>query len=206
MAEQQDAGWQMSIVDFNPEVDPESLQAHELNARRHPQHQRDALASALDRVGWVDAVKVNTRTGRIVDGHARVEQALKVGSSVPVLWVDLDEEQERYVLATLDPIGAMAAYDSEVLNSLLEGVSLDNEQLSAMLAVHGWDGDLGDGTESNSRDSNGAGGGDPDERQFWPFLQFQVDPHVMTLWNQALTESGVDESSLLRSLLEAWPT
>ena len=112
--------WANNILSFEPDVDPTQLLAHPLNARRHPGAQRDALRESLGRAGWVDVVKVNTRTGHVVDGHARVEEAITAGANVPVLYLDLSEEDERFVLATLDPISALATYDGEVLEQLME--------------------------------------------------------------------------------------
>ena len=125
--------WADRIVGYEPAVDPSQLLAHELNARRHPGAQRDALRSSLDRVGWVDVVKVNRRNGKVVDGHARVEEALTSGDNVPVLYVDLDDDEERYVLATLDPISALATYDTEVLDELVAGLELESSAVSDWL-------------------------------------------------------------------------
>lgn len=126
--------WTTAIREFVPNVDPEQLLAHPLNARRHPGAQRDALRESLGKAGWVDVVKVNVRTGHVIDGHARVEEAISAGATVPVLYVDLDEQTERYVLATLDPISALATYDSEVLAELLQGQEIEAEALAAILA------------------------------------------------------------------------
>lgn len=127
--------WANNILSFEPEVDPTQLLAHPLNARRHPGAQRDALRESLGRAGWVDVVKVNTRTGHVVDGHARVEEAITAGASVPVLYLDLSEEDERFVLATLDPISALASYDSEVLEQLLFGIEIESTELLNVLNV-----------------------------------------------------------------------
>jgi hypothetical protein len=126
--------WANNILSFEPDVDPAQLLAHPLNARRHPGAQRDALRESLGRAGWVDVVKVNTRTGHVVDGHARVEEAITAGANVPVLYLDLSEEDERFVLATLDPISALATYDAEVLDQLLSGVDIESSGLLDMLA------------------------------------------------------------------------
>jgi ParB-like chromosome segregation protein Spo0J len=125
--------WSNRIVGYEPEVEPDQLTAHPLNARRHPGRQRDALRESLGRVGWVDVVKVNTVTGNVVDGHARVEEALTKGGTVPVLYVELEPDEERFVLATLDPISAMAEYDAEVLEQLLEGLTIDTQALVDLL-------------------------------------------------------------------------
>lgn len=105
------------------------------NWRTHPQNQRDALVGALNEVGWVQRVIVNRRTGYLLDGHERIEEALKNGDAlVPYIEVDLDEDEEAYVLATLDPIGAMASADSEKLGALLQEVKSGEAGVQAMLA------------------------------------------------------------------------
>ena len=45
--------------------------------------------------------------------------AVAAGEWVPVLYVDLTEEEEALVLATLDPISAQAEKDQVKLNALL---------------------------------------------------------------------------------------
>jgi DNA modification methylase len=83
----------------------------------------------------VQQILVNQRTGNVVDGHARLEEALaRSEPSVPVLYVDLSEAEEALVLATLDPIGAMAESDTAALGALLERVKVDDADLGALLA------------------------------------------------------------------------
>jgi DNA modification methylase len=85
-------------------------------------------------VGWVQQVMVNRRTGFVVDGHARVALAISRNEpSVPVLYVDLSPEEEALVLATLDPIGAMAGRDQARLDELLADIAVDDEGLLALL-------------------------------------------------------------------------
>ena len=81
----------------------------------------------------MDTVLYNVRTGRLIDGHLR--QSLDPEADVPVLDVDLSEEEERLILATFDPIGAMAETDREVLGALLEGLKKDDETLADLLQV-----------------------------------------------------------------------
>lgn len=118
-------GWRSRIVG-HAEVSPTELTANPRNWRKHPKAQQDALADVLDRVGWVQDVIVNQRTGLLVDGHARLELALRRGeASVPVVYVDLAPDEETLVLATLDPLSAMAEADQEALDSLLAEVVAD---------------------------------------------------------------------------------
>ena len=105
------------------------------NWRTHPQHQRDAMRGALNEVGWVQRVIVNRRTGYLVDGHERVWQALQNGdAAVPYVEVDLSEAEEAYVLATLDPIGAMAKADDAKLRALLQEVDTQEDAINALLS------------------------------------------------------------------------
>src|ERR1019366_8003153 len=112
------AAWRNRIVGHDV-VDPTQLLANPRTWRTHPPAQRDALRGSLDTVGWVGQVMVNTVTGHVVDGHARIEEAISRGEKVPVLYVELSEEEERLVLASFDPLGAMAERDTERLADLL---------------------------------------------------------------------------------------
>jgi hypothetical protein len=124
--------WQNRIVGSGEEA-PDQLLANPKNWRTHPVNQREALRGALDQVGWVQQVMVNRVTGHIVDGHARVEEALSRGeATVPVLYVELEPHEEDVVLATLDPIGALATRDDERLRMLLAEVEFDSEALREM--------------------------------------------------------------------------
>jgi hypothetical protein len=79
-------------------------------------------------------VTVNQRTGFVVDGHARIEEAIsRHEKTVPVLYVDLSPEEERLVLASFDPISAMAIHDQERLNELLEDMHVDDVGLQSLL-------------------------------------------------------------------------
>ena len=96
--------WRSRIVGQGEEA-PAALIPNPRNWRTHPQAQLDALGGALDEVGWVQQVIVNKQTGHLVDGHARVELALaREEKAVPVVYVDLSEDEEAIVLASLDPL------------------------------------------------------------------------------------------------------
>lgn len=57
--------------------------AHERNWRTHPCAQQDALLGALQKVGIVQNIVVNARTGKMLDGHLRVEMANASFSFMP---------------------------------------------------------------------------------------------------------------------------
>jgi DNA modification methylase len=113
---------------------PDQLLANPLNWRVHPKHQADALEGLLQQVGWVQRVIVNKRTGHLVDGHLRVQVGMRRGEpTIPVLYVDLTEDEERLVLAVIDPISGLAGTDQTLLDQVLAGLSAENDALAAML-------------------------------------------------------------------------
>lgn len=133
MAKRVAQAWQNRIIGEGVEA-PDQLLANPANWRIHPKHQQDALTAVLDRVGWVQRVIVNQQTGHIVDGHLRVSLAISRNEpNVPVVYVDLSEDEERAVLATIDPLSAMAATDSAKLAELLDSVQIDDAALEAVL-------------------------------------------------------------------------
>lgn len=116
------------------EVDPTQLVANPLNFRRHGAKQKAALRGSLNELGWIEEVLVNRVTGNMLDGHARVEEAIASHQpTVPVTYVELTEEEERAALASLDPIAAMATQDDTVLTDLLEQVDAKDQELRAFL-------------------------------------------------------------------------
>lgn len=126
--------WRNRIVG-EADVAPGELLANPLNYRVHPRNQVDALAGILGEVGWVQRVIVNRETGHIVDGHARVGLAIsRMEPTVPVVYVDLTDAEEKLVLATLDPISAMATADKAILDQLLVDVSTGDAALQELIA------------------------------------------------------------------------
>lgn len=114
-------------------VAADQLLANPNNWRTHPKEQRAALEGLLDTVGWVQRVIVNEVTGHIVDGHLRAEVALARSEDVPVVYVRLTEQEERLVLAALDPIGGLAGTDQGMLDQLLEGIEVEDAGLQALI-------------------------------------------------------------------------
>lgn len=126
--------WRSRIIGHGEEA-PHQLLANPLNFRIHPKHQQDALAGVLSEVGWVQDVIVNQQTGHVIDGHLRVSLAISRNEpSIPVVYVDLDEAEEKLILATIDPLSAMAVTDAEKLDELLREVSTDSAAVQAMLS------------------------------------------------------------------------
>jgi DNA modification methylase len=127
------ADWRNRITGHGEEQ-PDQLLANPKNWRVHPKAQQDALAGVLGDIGWVQSVVVNKRTGFVLDGHLRVAMAISHGDrAIPVTYVDLDEAEEAEVLATLDPLAALAVADKQQLDALLREVESGDAGLRKLL-------------------------------------------------------------------------
>jgi DNA modification methylase len=125
--------WRNRIIGHGEEA-PDQLLANPRNFRIHPKGQQDALLGVMREVGIVDDVIVNKATGFVVDGHLRVALAISERQpTIPVKYVDLTEQEETLILATFDPISAMAASDKGQLDVLLRDVQSGEAAVQAML-------------------------------------------------------------------------
>lgn len=111
-------------------LDPKTLKENPLNYRLHPANQKRILQQSLDKAGWAGAALFNSRTGRLIDGHLRREEAMKRDQLLPVLVGDWSEEQERAILAVLDPITGLADIDAIMFQELAGKVALDFPDMS----------------------------------------------------------------------------
>jgi DNA modification methylase len=134
--------WRSRIVGHG-DAAPAALVPNPRNWRTHPSDHQAALSGALAEVGWVAEVTVNQTTGHVVDGHLRIELALaRKEPTVPVTYVELTEDEERLVLASLDPLAAMAEAEATKLAELLEGLDPGDAALRALLDDLARDNDL----------------------------------------------------------------
>jgi len=125
------ASWANRIVGHE-NVDPTTLIKHDANWRLHPVMQQERMRGVLDDLGWLDELMVNKTTGKILNGHMRLDLALEQGEpSVPVRYVELTEQEELKALATFDIIGMMAAQDTRKLNALRAANSEAVEKLQS---------------------------------------------------------------------------
>ena len=103
------------------------------NWRIHPNAQKDAMSGLLDEIGYADALIAYEKDGELIliDGHLRAEAT--PDAIVPVLILDVDEDEADKILVTHDPIASMAEANQGLLERLLENVQTDNESVSKML-------------------------------------------------------------------------
>jgi ParB-like chromosome segregation protein Spo0J len=116
-------------------VPASELRPNPKNWRTHPQAQADALKGVLAEVGIADAVlarELEDGSLMLLDGHLRVET---MGDQMlPVLVLDVNEAEGDKVLATLDPLAAMAESDAIKLDAILREVDTGSVELQEMLA------------------------------------------------------------------------
>lgn len=105
------------------------------NWRTHPQAQSDALKGILSEVGIAGAVlarELDDGSLMLIDGHLRAET---IGAGeVPVLILDVTESEADKLLASLDPLGAMAGSNAQALDVLLREVQTGSQGLAKMLS------------------------------------------------------------------------
>jgi len=125
--------WRSRIADYG-DADPADLLANPYNHRVHGQKQAEAVDASLDRIGWITPVIVNRVTGHVVDGHLRIAEAIsRDEATVPVVYVDLDPDEERIAIASFDAIADMAGIDRDALAANIADLDLP-EPLAALTA------------------------------------------------------------------------
>lgn len=122
------------------------------NWRTHPKEQQEALRGILAEVGIADAVLAReTPAGlMLIDGHLRAETA--PDAMMPVLILDVDEAEADKILATLDPLAAMAEADAVKLDGLLREIDTGSEALQKMIADLAESNDMYDVSEAEAPD------------------------------------------------------
>jgi len=114
------------------------------NPRKISKAAMTGLKSSLKRFGVVQEIVVNKRNNRIVGGHQRVDALKSVATDeeVPVVWVDLGEEEEKALNVALnsphisgdfnnqldDLLDSIAAFDEEMFSELLLDEFLPKEK------------------------------------------------------------------------------
>jgi hypothetical protein len=115
-------------------VRADQLRPHPRNWRTHPDKQRAALEGALAQIGFAGALLARELADgslELIDGHLRAELAPDM--LVPVLLLDVNETEADLLLATFDPIAALADKQSEQLDNLLAQLQVESPSLQSML-------------------------------------------------------------------------
>ena len=95
------------------------LRPNPKNWRTHPESQHNALRKAFAEIGMANACiarELPDGSLMLLDGHLRAETAST--SLIPVIVLDVTEEEGDKILATFDPVAGMAKTNSEAFAEL----------------------------------------------------------------------------------------
>lgn len=115
------------------QVKASDLKRNPKNWRQHPKAQRDAMKGVLKEIGYAGALLAReTPEGLVlIDGHLRADTT--PGEMVPVLVLDLSEQEADKLLAVYDPLSAMAQPNMDVLLNLIKDMEFEDKSVNAML-------------------------------------------------------------------------
>ncbi len=111
------------------------LVADEENWRTHPPSQERAMRAVLKDVGYADALLVRELDDgrlKLIDGHLR--RSLNPDQEVPVLILDVDEDEARTMLLTFDPITSYADADRDKLKTVIDKVRMKDDGAKELIA------------------------------------------------------------------------
>ena len=103
------------------------------NWRTHPEQQRNALKGLLAEIGIADAAIAYERPDgslMLIDGHLRAET---LDQEIPVLILDVSEDEANKLLVSIDPLSQLAVADAELLDGLLKEVETSSAGVQEML-------------------------------------------------------------------------
>ncbi len=106
------------------------LRPNPKNWRLHPESQQNALRKMLAEIGMANACvarELPDGSLMLLDGHLRAETM--ASSLIPVIVLDVSEEEGDKILATLDPIAGMAKTNHEAFAALSEGFEEISQRL-----------------------------------------------------------------------------
>lgn len=146
------------------------LVPHELNPRRHPNAQREALADLYDEVGFARSLLAYPLPDgrlKLIDGHLRRDLTPDLEVDVEVL--DVDDEEARKLLLSLDPLVQLAHTDEATLQQLRDltcsaSDALNNLWSSIGAAQTTVDQTLEQARQARPSELNAAGAQDPAEQ------------------------------------------
>jgi hypothetical protein len=107
------------------------LVPHELNARRHPAIQREALRALYEEVGFARSLLAYPLPDgklKLIDGHLRRD--LDPNMEVEVEVLDVTDAEARKLLLSIDPLATLAEHDSATLDELRKLTTTDSDALN----------------------------------------------------------------------------
>ena len=109
------------------------LVPHEWNFRQHPEAQKAALSAIYDEVGFARsllAYELPDGRLKLIDGHLRRDFDPDLEVDVEVL--DVNEEDARKLLLTIDPLASLAEQQEQIRQRLMDITPVASEELEAV--------------------------------------------------------------------------
>ena len=190
--------------EYDESVAIDAIEPHPLNPRHGD---RSTISESIDANGFYGACVVQRSSGRIIVGNHRwMELRDKGAETVPVFWVDVDDETAERILLVDNRSNDKAAYHDQQLATLLDGIR--KRQGDGGLVGTGYTGqDVGDLLRKlapPSLDELATEAGNHDERGLWPVVRLRVSPKTFARWQQATATYDHDDSDeLLCQVLDA---
>ena len=155
---------------------------HEMNWRRHPASQREALAALYDEVGFARSLLAyELPDGRLqlIDGHLRREIDPDMVVDVEVL--DVSAEEARKLLLSMDSLAGLAESDASAVAALRTSVDTDSPELA----------DLWQSLAKAEADTAAAlaAAANPPAEQFLILIECRDEPHQVELLQRLQAEA-----------------
>jgi ParB-like chromosome segregation protein Spo0J len=190
---------------------PQTYEAVPLAAvHPHPRNPRrgdlDVITESITTNGFFGACIAQRSTGAILVGNHRWQAAQQAGeTTVPVLWVDVDDDLAQRIMVADNRTAELAIWDdptlAEILAELrdadtagLAGTGFTDADLDNLLATIG---------PPPTLEDLAATFGDPEPDALWPILRFPVPPEVMRRWKVLRERLDTDnDAAALAHLLD----
>lgn len=109
----------------------DKLTPHPENPRRG---QVGAILASMDSHGFYGAVVAQRSTGHVLAGNHRLAAAIEAGlKRLPVVWLDVDDDEARRILLADNRASDLATYDEAALADLLGSLEVTDAALAGTL-------------------------------------------------------------------------
>ena len=180
------------------------LKPNPKNWRTHSREQADAMRGLLAELGFVGASlarELDDGSLMLIDGHLRSDVA--ANADIPVLILDVTDDEADKILATFDRVTGMAGTDEAALSRLVDELEFSSDAISAMFdelreqtpPIEGKTtstADAADDDESDDEEEAPAAAGDeptPRKYKYAVVVECEDEEEQLTI-NDVLTEQG----------------
>lgn len=196
------------IVDFI-RVKGVDILPHLMNPRSHPPLQRERLQALLEDVGIAGVLLVyrsarNNGALTLIDGELR--STAYHDTEWPCVVLDVTDSEADLLLATHDPIAALAEYHKlDTERMLLDALTTTNPVLTDFLTelatAHGIVSGEGPPTLGELERQYD----EPDAEAFWPEIRLKVSPETFAAWEELFADlDGQTPDEKIRALCQGW--